>query len=70
MVKGDALMEILYAIIPDDKMDNFVYTMLGNPVMEMRALLTLRGILDSPNCPYKASYDLVTHNIYFFIPRD
>ena len=41
-------MEILYAIIPDEVMDQYVYSLLENPVAEMRALLTLRGILDSP----------------------
>ena len=69
-VKGEALMEILYAIIPDEIMDDFVVNMLDNPVLEMRALLTLRGILDSPNCPYKASFDLTTKKVYFFIPAD
>ena len=62
-VKGEALMEILYAIIPDEIMDDFVVNMLDNPVLEMRALLTLRGILDSPNCPYKASFDLTTKKV-------
>ena len=63
-------MDILYAIIPDEVMDQYVYSLLENPVAEIRALLTLRGILDSPQSPYKAAYDLNTRKISFYTPLD
>ena len=39
-------------------------------MQEIRDIETMRGILNGPNFPYRAAFDLNTRKIYYFIEKN
>ena len=41
--------------------------MIENPMAEMRRMITIREILENPDCPYKAAFDTNLKTIHYYI---